>query len=159
MPISVTDPASVVTCAIGSSTSRAGIRRVCSSCRLAGISIATSGVVLISADATPIGADQPAQGLLRGLTWTPAAPHVARDTMPVWTTPLAITSIAATVMTPVLLSPAASSSGGAIAQDAGDDERREQRDQRVDLAGRHRGQRCEDEDGGDGGHRVVDPFS
>jgi len=52
-PINVTDPAKVATYVIGSSTSRAGMRLVCSSCRAAGIRSATSGVVLISADATP----------------------------------------------------------------------------------------------------------
>ena len=55
VPMRVTDPASVVTCAIGSSTSRAGTFRVCSSSLDAGISMATSGVLFIRAEAMPTG--------------------------------------------------------------------------------------------------------
>ena len=82
--------------------------RDCSSSLLAGISIATIGVVLISAEATPSG------GMSRRITClavvvADSSAHVARVTMPVWTTPFAITSIAATVTTPGLESPAKSS--------------------------------------------------
>ena len=113
VPISVTEPASVVTWASGSSTSRAGIRLVCSSCRAAGINSATSGVVLISADATPIGAAS-RRNTSRAVPVDASSAQVARDTIPVCTMPLANTSIAATVITPALLSPAASWSTGAI---------------------------------------------
>ena len=112
VPISVTEPIRVVTCAIGSSNSRAGIRLVCSSCRVAGISSATSGVVLINAEAMPIGPAR-RRNACRALAADDSSAHVARATTPVWTMPLAITSIAATVITPALLSPAANSAGGA----------------------------------------------
>ena len=55
VPMSDTEPERVVTCAIGSSTSRAAMPRVCSSSRVAGMSIATRGVVFIRADATAVG--------------------------------------------------------------------------------------------------------
>ena len=152
VPISVTDPARVVTCASGSSTSRAGMRRVCSSWRVAGISIATSGVVLISADATPIGTDSRRTACCAVFVEASSA-HVVRETAPVWTTPLAITSIAADRDHAGVAQPGGQLIRRCDAQDAGDDERREQRDQRVDPARRHRGQRREDQDGGDGGHR------
>ena len=113
MPISVTDPASVVTCASGSRISRAGILRICSSCRLAGISIATSGVVLISDDATPIGALSLRMTCCEDVAEASSA-AVTRETMPVWTTPFAITSIAPTVITPGLPRPANRSTGSEI---------------------------------------------
>jgi len=55
VPISVAEPASVVACATGSSTPRAGTPDWRSSSLAAGMSIATIGVVLISAEATPTG--------------------------------------------------------------------------------------------------------
>jgi hypothetical protein len=113
VPISVTEPARVVMCAIGSSTSRAGMRRVCSSCRAAGIRSATIGVVLISAEATPVGSESRRSTCCAVLVVASSA-HVTRDTTPVWTMPLAITSIAATVITPALLRPAASREAGAM---------------------------------------------
>ena len=122
VPISVTEPARVVTCATGSSTSRAGMRRDCSSCRVAGISIATIGVVLISAEATPIG-HRRRRSACRALAAATAAPTSRGRRLPVWTTPLAITSIAATVITPALESPANSSWRCAMRSEAGDDQR------------------------------------
>ena len=55
VPIRVAEPASVVACATGSSTPRAGTPDWRSSSLAAGKSIATIGVVLISADAMPTG--------------------------------------------------------------------------------------------------------
>jgi hypothetical protein len=55
VPIRVADPASVVACATGSSTPRAGTPDCCSSSLAAGISMATIGVVLMSADRIPTG--------------------------------------------------------------------------------------------------------
>ena len=117
VPISVTEPASVVACAIGSNTCRAGMPRVCCSSFIAGISIATIGVVLIVAESTPTGTIS-----LRNAWVAVCTPEsnfqVTRDTAPVWMTPFAITSIAATVMMPPLLRPAKSSLGVAIRANA-----------------------------------------
>lgn len=55
VPIRVAEPASVVTCAIGSRTPRAGTPDCCSSSFAAGMSIATIGVVLIRAETNPTG--------------------------------------------------------------------------------------------------------
>ena len=109
VPISDTEPARVVTCAIGSSTSRAGMRRVCSSSRVAGISIATSGVVFINADATPIGTIN-RRNAWRALRVVASRSQLRRVTTPVWTIPLARTSMAPMVMTPGFERPDASSS-------------------------------------------------
>ena len=53
--MSVADPASVVAWAMGSSTPRAGTPECCSSSWVAGMSIATMGVVLINAETNPTG--------------------------------------------------------------------------------------------------------
>ena len=100
-------------CAIGSMTSRAGMSRVCSSCLVAGMSMATIGVVFISADATPTGTPSRASAWLDDLA-VASRNRVIRDTMPVCTTPLAMTSMAPTVITPGLLSPANSCDAGAM---------------------------------------------
>ena len=63
VPISVAEPASVVACATGSNTPRAGMPDRCSSSFVAGINMAMIGVVLISPDSTPHRGDQPDQGL------------------------------------------------------------------------------------------------
>ena len=56
VPMRVVDPAKVVAWAMGRSTRRAGIWRVCCSSRAAGMSMATIGVVLIIAENRPMGA-------------------------------------------------------------------------------------------------------
>lgn len=68
------------------------------------MSIATIGVVLMSALITPTGTMSlrsvwPAERTVRSRR------HATRLTTPVWMTPLAMTSIAATVITPPLLRP------------------------------------------------------
>ena len=113
MPISVIEPASVVMWAIGSITSRAGMLRVCSRPLVAGISMATIGVVFISADATPTGAARRRNACCAVSAWA-SNRRVIRDTTPVCTTPLAMTSIAPTVITPPLLSPPYSAEAGAM---------------------------------------------
>ena len=112
VPMSVTEPASVVMWAIGSRSSRAGTRRVCSSSLAAGMSIATIGVVFMSADATPIGSARRRSACWAVLT-VESSRQVTRVITPVAMMPLAITSMAATVMTPPLLSPLKSAAGGA----------------------------------------------
>ena len=74
--------------------------------------MATMGVVLISAEVTPTGA------MSRRRVWAAVVTvdnsrQVNRDTTPVWMTPLAMTSMAATVITPPLLSPANRADGSA----------------------------------------------
>ena len=82
VPIRVADPASVVACAMGSSTARAGTPLVCSSSLVAGISIAMIGVVLIRAESTPTGGISRASAPRTLLT--PASRRkVTRDTTPV----------------------------------------------------------------------------
>jgi len=105
VPISVTEPARVVMCATGSSTSRALMPRFCSSSLAAGTSMATIGVVFIRPDPTLIGSASRRTACCALLTVDRSA-QVTRDTAPVWTMPLAMTSIAATVMMPPLLNPA-----------------------------------------------------
>jgi hypothetical protein len=83
------------------------MRLVCSSWRAAGIRSATRGVVLISAEASPMGSAS-RRNTFCAVRVDASSAHVARDTTPVWTIPLAITSIAAIVITPALLRPAAS---------------------------------------------------
>ena len=113
VPISVIEPASVVRCAIGSIISLAGIDRVCSSCLLAGISMATIGVVFIRPEATPTGAAS-RRSACGALVTVSSSLRVTRATTPVCTTPLAITSMAPTVITPPLLRPENSSRAGAM---------------------------------------------
>ncbi len=112
VPMSVTEPASVVMWAIGSRSSRAGIRRVCSSSLAAGMSIATIGVVFMRADPTPIGSVR-RRSACRAVLTVESSRQVTRVITPVDMMPLAITSMAATVMTPPLLSPLKSDAGGA----------------------------------------------
>ena len=113
VPMRVIDPARVVMCAIGSMTSRAGMSRVCSNCLVAGMSMATIGVVFISADARPTGTARRPSAWLEVVA--PASRfRVIRDTMPVCTTPLAMTSMAPTVITPGLLRPANNWDAGAM---------------------------------------------
>ena len=82
VPIKVAEPASVVACAIGSSTARAGTPLVCSSSLVAGISMAMIGVVLISADSTPTGGINRARA--RRIEVTPdSSRNVTRETTPV----------------------------------------------------------------------------
>ena len=105
VPMRVIEPASVVTWATGSSTSRAGTSRVCSSSFDAGISMATIGVVFIRPEATPTGT-MSRRSDWRAVVTVDSSRHVTRVTIPVETMPFAITSIAATVITPPLLRPA-----------------------------------------------------
>ena len=63
VPMRVADPARVVAWAMGSSTPRAGTPDCCSSSLAAGMSIATIGVVLISAETNPTG------GMRRRSAW------------------------------------------------------------------------------------------
>lgn len=100
VPMRVIEPARVVTCAIGSSTSRAGIPRLCSNCFDAGISIATMGVVFISAEPIPTGNISRASACW-AVSTVARSLHVTRVTAPVWTIPMAITTIPATVITPL----------------------------------------------------------
>ncbi len=104
VPIRVIVPHNVVMWAIGSITCRAGMFRVCSRLLVAGMSIATIGVVFISAEPTPTGAAS-RRSACSAVTTLASSVRVIRATTPVWTTPLAITSMAPTVITPPLLSP------------------------------------------------------
>ena len=82
VPIRVAEPASVVACAIGSSTARAGTPLVCSSSLVAGISMAMIGVVLINVDSTPTGGISRARA--RRIEVTPdSSRNVTRETTPV----------------------------------------------------------------------------
>ena len=132
--------------------------RDCSSSLLAGISIATIGVVLISAEATPSGGTRRRSACFAVVVADSSA-HVARVTMPVWTTPLAITSIAATVTTPGLESPAKSSSTVAMRSRPAAIERHEQREDGIDPARGHRDEGREDDGGRHVDHRAVHPFN
>ena len=76
---------------------------------MAGISIATRGVVFISADATPIGAIS-RRNAWRALWVVESSSQLRRVTTPVWTIPLARTSMAPMVMTPGFERPDTSSS-------------------------------------------------
>jgi hypothetical protein len=62
---------------------------------------------LISADPTPMG-NASRRNTSCAVLVDASSVHVARDTTPVSTMPLAMTSIAATVITPALLRPEAS---------------------------------------------------
>ena len=112
VPISVTEPARVVMCAMGSSSSRALMPRFCSSSLAAGTSMATIGVVFIRPEPTPMGSARRRKACWALVTVASSA-QVTRVTAPVWTMPLAMTSIAATVMIPPLLNPAKSDGTGA----------------------------------------------
>jgi hypothetical protein len=79
---------------------------------VAGTSIATSGVVFISADATPTGTMSRRIACAAVVT-VASSRQVTRAMMPVLTTPFATTSMPATVITPPLLSPANSADTGA----------------------------------------------
>ena len=113
VPIKVAEPASVVACAMGSNTERAGTPDCCCSSLAAGISMATRGVVLISADTNPTGG-MSRPNACRGVATPASSRYITREMTPVCSTPLAMTSIAAMVMTPPLLNPANNSAGVAI---------------------------------------------
>jgi hypothetical protein len=76
------------------------------------MSMATSGVVFISADATPTGT-MSLRSACAAVVTVASNRQVARAMTPVLTTPLAITRMPATVITPPLLSPANSAGTGA----------------------------------------------
>lgn len=81
VPISVVDPASVVACATGSSTLRAGIPARCCTSLVAGMSIATIGVVLISDEISPTGG-MSRTSIRVGLVAVDSSLNVTRDTTP-----------------------------------------------------------------------------
>jgi hypothetical protein len=112
VPIRVTDPARVVMWAMGSSSSRALMPRFCSSSLAAGTSMATIGVVFIRPEPVPMGSASRRRACWALVTVDSSA-QVTRDTAPVWTMPLAMTSIAPTVMIPPLFKPAKSAGTGA----------------------------------------------
>jgi hypothetical protein len=76
------------------------------------MSMATSGVVFISADATPTGTISRRSACAAVVT-VASNRQVPRAMTPVLTTPLAISSIPTTVITPPLLSPANRAGAGA----------------------------------------------
>ena len=80
VPMSVIEPASVVTWATGRSTSRAGTSRVCSSSFDAGISMATIGVVFIRPEATPTGTTN-RRSDWRAVVTVASSSHVTRVTI------------------------------------------------------------------------------
>ena len=82
VPTSVMLPARVVAWAIGSRTCRAGIALVCCSSLTAGISMATIGVVLMRADATPTGTIR-RRSVWDAVVTVDSNRHVTRETTPV----------------------------------------------------------------------------
>jgi len=112
VPMIVIVPPRAAANAIGMRTRRAGMPLVCSSSWAAGIVMAMIGVLFISDDAKPTGNNK-RESDCRRLDAPPRILRVARETIPVCTTPAATTSIAATVTTPVLDRPLSNSLLGA----------------------------------------------
>lgn len=86
VPIRVAEPARVVAWAMGNNTERAGTPDCCWSSLAAGISMATSGVVLMSADTRPVGGiSRPSA--CRGVLTPASSRCITREMTPVCNTP------------------------------------------------------------------------
>ena len=152
VPISIDDPASVVRARSGAARHGRGTPERCCSSLLAGMSIATIGVVLISAETNPTGG-MSRRSACAGLCTVASNRYVARDTTPVCSTPFAITSIAAIVMTPA--QPGEQLVGSGDSGEAGHHQSADQRQHGRDAAGGHRRERDDHDHRGDDRHTRI----